>query len=451
MSDRPSSGALGIVDGIVIVVGIVVGVGIFRTPSDVARLAGSEAELFALWAGGGLAALVGALCYAELSSVWPSAGGEYHFLHRAFGRRVGLLFIWARATVIQTGAIAAIAFVFADYLGQLAPVPPWLLAAVAVLALTAVNLGGWRPGRLTQRTLTALTVGAIGVLVAVGLWADPAVASPTVAAADRAPPSLGMALVFVMLTYGGWNEAAYLAGDLRRGRTSMLLVLGGGLAVVVALYIALNAAFLSVLGLAGMRGDEAVASATVRAVMGESGAAAMSAVVSVAALSTLNATIITGASALTALGRDVSGLGRLAARRWALMVQGAWTLMLVAAGAAAHDGFAAMIAFTAPVFWLFLTLVGVAVFVLRHHRPEAEDPFRAPLYPLPPLVFCASSLFMLWASIDYVGVNGLFGLGLLAAGLPFVAWASRRITPASACAATATGRAARGSRTRSSR
>ncbi|MEW5726941.1 MAG: APC family permease [Pseudomonadota bacterium] len=447
----PGRGRLGTVDGIAIVVGIVVGVGIFRAPSEVARLAASEAQLFLLWAAGGLAALAGGLCYAELASAWPNAGGEYHFLKRAFGARLGLLFVWARASVIQTGAIAAVAFVFGDYASELAPLPPWLLAAGAVAVLTSVNLAGWRPGRLAQRLLTGLTVAAVVALAVAGLSAEAAPAATQPPPPTRGGEAFGMALVFVMLTYGGWNEAAYLAGDLDRRRTGMAVVLAGGLALVVALYLALNAAFVTALGIEGMRGEPAVATATARAAMGEAGAGVLGVVVCVAALSTLNATVITGANAIAALGGDVRPLGAIADRRRALAVQGGWALALVAVGATAQDGFTAMIEFTAPVFWLFLTLVGVALFVLRRHRPEAERPFRVPLYPAIPLAFCATSVFMLWASIGYVGASGAFGLALLALGWPFVAWAARRLNPASAGAATATGRDARGSTTRSGR
>lgn len=432
-----------------IVVGAVVGVGIFRSPSEVARLASGEAQMFLLWAAGGLAALLGGLCYAELSSAWPSAGGEYHFLRRAFGPRLALLFAWARVTVVQTGAIAAVAFVFGDYAAELAPLPPWLAAAGAVAGLTLLNLAGWGPGRLAQRMLTGLTVVTVALLAVAGLSAEaaPVTASGPPPESDRAAP--GMALVFVMLTYGGWNEAAYLAADLDRRRTGMVVVLGGGLAVVVVLYMALNAAFVAALGMEGMRGEPAVATATARAALGEGGADLLGAAVCVAALSTLNATVITGANAIAALGRDVRPLAPIGRRRPALAVQAGWASVLVAAGAASHDGFVAMIDFTAPVFWLFLTLVGVALFVLRRRRPEAERPFRVPLYPLIPAAFCATSVFMLWASLGHVGANGLSGLALLAAGLPFVAWAARRLNPASGDASTATAPAARESTTRS--
>lgn len=417
-------GGLAALDGILIIVGVVVGVGIFRVPSVVAGLVDGPWQMMALWVAGALAALVGALCYAELASVWPSRGGEYHFLRQAFGARLGLLFVWARVTVIQTGAIAAVAFVFGDYAGQLVAVPPWVLALAAIVAASAVNLAGWQPGKMAQRVLTLTTISAVLLMAFMGLAAEPvAMVSPAqIPATDGA--ALGMAMVFVMLAYGGWNEAAYLGGDVARGR--MIAVLAGGIAVVAMLYLLLNAAFLSVLGLDGMRNSDAVAAAAMDQIMGEKSAMGLSAIVALAALSTLNATIITGGRAITALGGDIRPLEALAGDRTAILAQGGWALALVGLGTLARDGFTAMIEFTAPVFWLFLVLVGVSVFVLRRRIPAARIPFRAPLHPLMPLLFCAISLYMLQASIAYAGSNGLIGLGLLILGLPFVWWAGRR-------------------------
>lgn len=412
-------------DGIVIVVGVVVGIGIFRVPSVVAGLVGGPWEMMALWVAGALAALVGALCYAELASAWPSRGGEYHFLRQAFGPRAGRLFVWARVTVIQTGAIAAVAFVFGDYAADVLAVPSWALALAAVSVVTGINLAGWQPGKLAQRVLTLATIGAVLLMAGLGFAAEPAPPAAPSPAPGSDAAALGMAMVFIMLAYGGWNEAAYLGGDIKH----MIGVLAGGIAVVAALYLLLNAAFLSVLGLEGMRGTDAVAAEAMRAAMGERSAMALSAVVALASLSTLNATVITGSRAITALGRDLAPLTRLAEDRPAILAQGGWALALVGVGSLARDGFTAMIEFTAPVFWLFLVLVGVSVFVLRRRRPAAEIPFRAPLHPLMPLLFCAASLFMLHASIAYVGFNGLVGLGLLVLGLPFVWWAVR-ISPA---------------------
>ncbi|GAB3774204.1 hypothetical protein GCM10028796_48120 [Ramlibacter monticola] len=193
-----------------LIVGVVVGAGIFKAPSLVAGLAGSAEWMFIAWLLGGAVSLVGALCYAELTSAWPHAGGDYHFLRRAFGPGVSFLFAWARFSVIATGSIALLAFVYGDYMQQLLPLGPSgasLHAALAVLLLWAVNARGLLAGASTQGWLTVLEVGGLVSLVVAALWLLAAGHAPTASAAAAADaPSaraFGLAMVFVLLTYGG--------------------------------------------------------------------------------------------------------------------------------------------------------------------------------------------------------------------------------------------------------
>src|SRR5918993_4221836 len=173
---RPSESApqarLTVLDGVAIMVGIVVGIGIFKTPPIIAANVGSEAAFLGVWLLGGLMTLVGALCYAELAAAYPSAGGEYHFLDRAYGRSIAVLFAWARCTVIQTGAIAAVAFVFGDYAAQLLPLGPSgpaIHAAVAVIVLSGLNLLGTLQSTRAQLAFTILTVATIFIVIVTGL------------------------------------------------------------------------------------------------------------------------------------------------------------------------------------------------------------------------------------------------------------------------------------------
>ena len=265
---------LGLKEAIAIIVGIVIGAGIFKAPSLVATFTGSEGWMFAAWAAGGLISLIGALCYAELATAYPNAGGDYHFLHRAYGRGVSFLFGWARVSVITTGSIALLGFVFGDYTSQVVP--------------------------------------------------------------------LGT----------GHDSAVYAA-----------------LAILV--------------------------------------------------LTSINATMIVGARTNYSLGRDWPVLGRLGewderreAPIFAMYVQSAAALVLVLIGATATlgGGFKAMVEFTAPVFWLFFLLSGISLFVLRQREPDTERPFKVPLYPLTPLIFCAVCAYMLWSSLNYVYSKELGGL-----------------------------------------
>ena len=445
---------LSTVDGIVLVVGLVVGAGIFRTPPLVAAQVGDAWSFLGLWAAGGLIALVGALCYAELASTYPHPGGEYHVLRRAFGGAVGFLLGWSRLTVLQTGSIALLAFVFADYAVSLVAAGPAAsrvavpaLAAGAVVVLTLVNVVGLRPGKRTQYALTGAEIAGLcaviagGFLVAAraGLGDGPAAGSGGGADAGGAStPNVALALVFVLLTYGGWSEAAYLSAELRDERRGVRRTLVWGVAVVTVLYLLANAAYALALGLEGVGGSTAVAVDVMRAAAGQWGAVAVGLVVMASALSSANATMITGARGSFAVGADVAPLAALGVwsatdrddggtPRRALVAQAVVSLVLVALGAATRTGFETMVAYTAPVFWLTLLLMGVALFVLRRREPARERPFRVPLYPLTPLLFCATSAGMLYSSVAYAGRGAVLGLLVMLAGVPVLLLARARV------------------------
>lgn len=428
-------------DVVAIVVGVVIGASVFRTPSIVAENMGSAGGVLLAWLLGAGVSFVGALCYAELATAYPHTGGDYHYLHRAFGRRFAFLFAWARMVVIQTGSIALLAFVFGDYASQLWSLGPYssaLYAAGAVAVLTAFNVVGVRLGTRTQRGLTIATVFGLLVIVVVGLFLAPEPTSfegMTDAGGAGLSGSFGLAMVFVLLTYGGWNEAAYVSAELRNVQRNMVRALLLSLGLIAVLYLLVNLAYLRGLGLAAMSGSEAVAADLMRAALGERGAQALSLLVAAAALSSTNATIFTGARTNFALGRDFALFAFLG--RWrprvetpmnALLVQGGIALALVGVGAAARQGFEAMVDYTAPVFWFFFLLTGCALFVLRWREPEAARPFRVPLYPITPLAFCAASLYMLWSSVTYTGIGALLGVAVLLAGVPLMLFDRERTT-----------------------
>ena len=424
-------------DGVVLVVGLVLGAGIFRAPQLVAAGSSSGTMFLALWVIGGVVSLLGALCYAELAAAYPNAGGEYHFLSRAFGRRAGFLCAWSRMTVIQTGSIALLSFLVGDYvaslLGDGGPRPgvSAMVAAGVVAALTVVNVAGLRQSGGLQYTLTAFEVGGLVAVIVAGLL----IASP----APAAPPATGsgggfaLAMVFVLLTFGGWSEAAYISAELRDRRRGAVHTFAWGLGIITVLYLLANAAYLRGLGLGGVADSSAVAADLMQRTVGGWGAAAVSFAVMVAALSSANATMITGARSNYALGRDVRLFSFLGdwhegqhTPRAAFLLQGLIALLLVGFGALARSGFEAMVAYTAPVFWLILFGTGAAVLVLRSRDPSAERPFRVPLYPVVPLLFCGVALYMLYSSLAYAGRGALLGVAVMLAGIPVLALAGRR-------------------------
>ena len=445
---QPQGGAgqprptLSVFDAVAMIVGIVIGVGIFKAPAIVAGNVSGETAFILLWVLGGLISLVGALCYAELGSSHPNAGGEYYFLSKAYGSWLGFLFAWARMTVIQTGAIAAIAFVFGDYASTLLPLgakSSAIYAALSVIAITALNVAGTSQSKWVQNVLTAALAVAILAVVLGGMTAAPATPAPTAAPAQGGSWFSGLALIFVLLTYGGWNEAAYLTAEMRDTRRNIVRALVIGIVVITVLYLLLNLAYLKALGLSGIKASNAVASDLMKATWGEGGAWLLGIVVVSAALSTLNATVFTGARTNYALGRDFvifRALGRwnesASAPVNALLLQGAISLALVGLASFTPDGFQTMVGYTAPAFWLFFLLTGISLFLLRRQAPANADPFRVPLYPLTPLLFAAACAWMLYSSFNYAmsldpgSIGAMVGIAMLASGVPVLMWARRR-------------------------
>jgi amino acid transporter len=420
---------LSLSDGIVLICGMVIGAGIFKAPSIVAANTDSNLEFMLAWVLGGAVSLCGALVYAELAARYPETGGEYAFLSRGMGRGVAFVFAWARMTVIQTGAIAAVAFVFGDYASEmlrLGDKSSAIYAAIGVVALTALNVVGTLESKTLQKAMQYLLFAGLAFIALAGLFAGAAPKPATGAASG----TFGLAMIFVLLTYGGWNEAAYLGGEVRDARRNMMRILVGGILAVTLIYLVVNLGYLAALGLGGMRESKAVAADVMRVVAGEKGALLLAVFVCIAALTTMNAAIFTGARTTYALGQDFRFFRAFGAWREsgstpanALLLQGALALALVGASSVTPDGFTAMVAYTSPVFWTFFLLTAVTLFVFRWSGKDAPA-FRVPLYPVVPLAFCAACVYMLYSSINYVrfavefGVAVFAGLIIMAAGIP---------------------------------
>lgn len=443
--DSPGGGRqthrLSALDAIAILLGIVIGSGIFALPALVAGNSPNSMVMLGLWVAGGLIGLLGAFCYAELASAYPDAGGDYHFLRRAYGPEVGFLFVWGRMTVIQTGALAAAAFIAGNYFTELLSLGEHssaIYAALIVAALTLLNLTGLHAAKWTQNVLVgAITLGLVAIIVA-GFWLGATEGRvETVPAAVAEPLELsslfgmvGLALIFVLFTYGGWNEAAYLSAEIENPRRNITKVLLLGIGIVTAIYLLVNLAMLAGLGREGMAGSDAVAADLLRRAWGEPGAVVISVLVVVAVLSTVNATIITGGRSNYAMGRDfprVFGFmgkwnGGLNVPVAALILQGGITLALILLAPLVFEegGLQAMVAYTAPVFWFFFFLAGMSVLVLRWWDPRRDRPFRVPLYPVTPFIFCGVCLYMLYSAIAYAGAGALVGLAVVLAGVPFL-------------------------------
>jgi amino acid transporter len=237
------------------------------------------------------------------------------------------------------------------------------------------------------------------------------------------PNAVGLALIFVLLTYGGWNEAAYLSVEIKGARRRFVWVLVWSLGIVTCLYVLANWAYVRGLGLRNMAMSETVAAELLQRTMGERGAQVISIVIMLAALTSANASIITGARSNYALGQDFPLFAALG--RWrgqantptnALLAQGTIALALVLLGLATRTGFETMVEYTAPVFWFFFLLTGVSLIVLRWREPGIDRPFRVPFFPLTPLLFCATSAYLLYSSLVYTGIGAFVGVAVLCVG-----------------------------------
>ena len=411
---------------IAIIIGIVIGAGIFKTPSMVAGITGDIGWMMAVWVAGSIISIAGALCYAELATTYPHAGGDYHFLSKAYGKNIAFLYGWAKATVINTGSIALLAFVFGDYmtkvlaLGQHSTV---IWAVAIIVALTLVNLVGIHLSSRIQTWLTLFEVTGLIVIIAVGfgLVGSPLPAVEHASAFSSTPPLglLGLALVFVLLTFGGWNESAYISAEVKGGSKAIVFVIVSSIIVITIIYLLVNWALIAGLGIEKLANSKAAPADLLGLALGPVGEKLLGLFVAIAALTSINATMIVGARTIYAMGDEWDGLrfmGQWESTRGspslALLVQSAICLALVGFGALQADGFDAMVEFTAPVFWFFLLLVGIAVFILRFKQGDVKRDFRVPLYPITPLLFCASCAYLSYSSFTYAHSKGAVYISL---------------------------------------
>ena len=440
---------LSLFDAVAIIVGLVIGAGIFRLPSIVAGNIDSGTLIVAVWFLGGLISLIGALCFAELATAYPHPGGEYHYLSRAYGRDCGFMFAWARMSVVQTGSIALLAYIFGDYASELLPLGQHgvaIYALGAVVALTALNVLGVRQTKAMQNLLFGATLlGLACVIVAGALVMSPVgpseapLPAETGAGGGVGTSAMGLAMVFVLLAYGGWNEAAYISAEVKDGPRNMVRALLIGIALVTVVYVAINLIYVQVLGPAGMAQSDAVARNVMHAAFGPAGSTFITLLIMVVVLASLNVTILTGARTNFALGQDFRMFGFLA--HWserggapvrALVLQAAIAIGLIGLGAMQRSGVETMVEYLSPVFWLFFLLTGLALFVLRRREPERTQPFRVPLYPVTPALFCVTSAYLLYSSLNYTGAGALAGVAVLLLGLPLLFVARRQPAAAGA-------------------
>jgi basic amino acid/polyamine antiporter, APA family len=426
VQDAPTP-TLSVFDATMITVGIVIGAGIFQTPSLVAGIAGSPTLMLTAWVLGGVLSLVGALTYAELATTYPSAGGDYTFLTRAYGKNVSFLFAWARSAVICTGSIALLGFILGDYLTRLFNLGAYssaIYAGLAAVLLTVINLIGLRGSSRMQNALTLLEISGLLLIAVAGMTLEPAAPVAAAASSDGAG-AFGLAMVFVLLTFGGWNEAAYVSAEVRGGPRAVVRTLVISIGIITLAYLIFVASILYGLGFDQLKASQAVGIDVIERALGPAGGQLLGVIVAVAALTSMNSTMIVGARSNYSVAQDwppLRFMGQWQGERHApvvgFIVQAVIALALIVFGALEKDGFSTMVEFTAPVFWFFFMLSGIALLVLRGCDPERARPFRVPLYPVLPLLFVATCAYLLYSSITYAQSKnaGYVALGVMISG-----------------------------------
>lgn len=399
---------LSLFDSTCIIVGIIIGVGIYQMAPDIAKGVYCWWGVLAIWLAGGLLSLFGALGYAELATTYPQEGGDYVYLSRAYGRWVGYLFGWIQLAIVRPGDIAVMAFAFAMYARTIydpfasSPIPysQRIYAGAAVVILTVINILGVKGGKWTQNILTIVKV--LGLLAIVGVAVIAPEGQPTTETFKPLPISL--ALIFVLFTFGGWNEMAYVAAEVKNPHRNIVLALVLGSAAVTVLYLLVNWAFLHTLGYRGLAISKAAATDCISTIFPKTGGQLISSLVCISALGAINGLIFTGARISYALGAEHQVFGILGRWHrgtgtpiWALSVQGAIAATLIVI----FGSFVDTILYTATAVYAFYLATSISVIVLRYREPKTERPYRVTGYPVTTLIFCAVCVFLIYSAVSY--------------------------------------------------
>ncbi len=428
--------ALGLADATALVVGCTIGAGIFRMAAPIAGHLHTAGLVMAIWVIGGFVSFCGALCYAELGAAYPKTGGDYIYISKAYGPAAGFLFGWTKVFTERIGTIAILGFVFAEYLGFLFPygsIGTKAVATAAILLLTAANVVGIHVGKGVQNFLTALKLCALGGIIGVGLMnGSSATPGQAVWFTSTGPASvdfgtlraLGVALVFVLWTYGGWTESAYVAEEIRDPHRNLPWSILLGLGIVTLLYLAVNWVYLLYIPLDQMPGKPLVAAEVMKGVLGPAGGKVAALMVAASAFGALNGYILTSGRILLALGRDHPLFSRLSSvdPRFATPVKALSFNALSALGLVWLGTFEQIVTYSTVVISIFFALAALGVIVLRVRDPLTPRPYRVWGYPVTPVLFVlAMGLFV--ADVTWMQPReSLFGFGLMALGVPLYAW-----------------------------
>lgn len=423
-------------DGVAIVIGTVIGSGIYLVPGGVARQIPSTKLVLLVWLAGGLLSLFGALSLGELGAMHPGAGGLYVYLRAAYGRPVAFLYGWGLLTLIQSGSLATLAVAFGLYLSQimtLSPASQKAAAIVMILLLTLVNTFGLRAGKLVQNLLAISKVGGIGLLIVLLFAARKAAPQGVPVPGPPLLLGIGGALVAVLWAYEGWHMVSFTAGEFRNPARDLPRSLCWGALALAAIYLLSNVAYDRVLSPAELQATDRAAAAAIHKTYGAPATLFVTALILTSILGASNGTVLTGPRVYFAMANDGLFFRSLARLHpvsrvpvVATVVQGIWSAILTLAG-----NFQELFTYVVFTAWIFYGLAAFAVIVLRRREPDLTRPYRVPAYPLIPILFVLAALFIIAITIVNGPLHALYGIGLVLAGVP-VYWFGFRRKPANA-------------------
>lgn len=424
---------LNLFDATMLVMGGIIGAGIFMNPAVVAKEVSSPPVALTAWAIGGAFALLGAFIYAELAARRPAVGGQYAYLREAFHPLAAFLYAWTLLLVSQSGGMAAVAMTFARYFRELTAITAsdGAIAVVTLAVLTIINCAGVRAGSNLQSAFMVLKIGAIALLIGYGFSAPPAAPTTVPRAMPGGAAGFGAALVPVLFAYGGWQTSGFMAGELRTPRRDLPLGLLVGVSGVVLLYLLVNIVCLRTLGIDGLAQTTTPASDVMRRALGDRGATLIAAGIAVSTLGFLSQNLLTGPRVYYAMARDgvfFRSVGSVHPRSRApvvaIVVQGT-----VAAALALTGSYERILGYVVAIDWLFFGLTALALLVFRRRDAAAgadDQFFHVPGHPAATLLFVAGAWLMVGTTVFRFPADTAGGVALLVLGVPVYYWWQRR-------------------------
>lgn len=429
---------LNLFDAVAIVVGTVIGSGIFLIPIFIAAQLHSLAAVLFVWVVGGVLTVFGALSLAELGSIYPGTGGLCTYLRHAYGPLPAFLYAWGLLFMIHSGSIAGLAVAFGLFAGQILPlstVEEKMLSAAFILALTTINCFGIRGGKLVQNLIAVAKItGLAGIILLTCIKGTRPLHFFEVAANTSGHAfsltGFGIALIAVLWAYEGWHVISFVAGEMKRPQLDLPRSLFYGTAIVMFIYLVANLGYYHVLSAAEIQGSKALAAFAVGSLLGPIAAAIISLLILVSIVGCMNGLVLTGPRVYYAMAREGAfprAFGRINDRyrtpMLALIVQGVWASVLAVSGS--YQQIFTDVIFTA---WIFYGLAVAAVLVSRNTQPQLELPFRVPGYPWVPLLFCTAAIGLVLSVVIRQPMGAFIGAGLVACGIPVYFFSVRSST-----------------------